>query len=170
MRWYIGLLILVALIVATGQPIVAQGTPVDEVAPEEEALIAAVWAYEEALEAGDIERLLTFFADEAYALPPDEDVVMGKTDIAEYMASFFDDKALEREFTLVDYTISGDYATRLGSWTNMLSDPNGGAPALEVGRCMFGYEYDGTDWKIIWQIWNDADDCPPALSHDGSPC
>jgi ketosteroid isomerase-like protein len=170
MRWHIVVLLLLALLVATGQPMIAHGEPMDAPAPNPEALESAVWAYEEALEAGNIKHLLSFFAEDAYALPPGGDAVIGKEAIAEYMGGFFDEKVLDRNFKLVDYTVSGNYATRLGEWINTFTSMDGSTPVLEVGRCMFGYELDGMEWKIAWQIWNYANDAPPALSHDGSPC
>lgn len=170
MRRYMAPLMLLVLFLAVAWPTIAQAATVNAAAPSEEALEAAVWAYEEALEAGNVEQLLAFFVEDAFTLPPGEGAVVGKEAIAEYMTGFFDDNELDREFKLISYNVSGNYATRLGEWTNVLTPAGGGTLDVEVGRCMFGYEFDGEEWKVAWQIWNYGDNLAPMLSHDGSPC
>jgi ketosteroid isomerase-like protein len=163
-------LLILALAFSVGQPTLVEAAPGQNAPASEEALIDAIWAYEEALESGKVEDLLAFFAEDAYALPPGATPVIGKEALAEFMGGTFNDTVLDREFELVSYTIAGDYATRLGEWTNTFITPENDVPTQEVGRCVFGYEFNGTEWKIAWQIWNYSDDLPPEMSHDGHPC
>ena len=172
MRWTIGvptLLTLLALLVAVALPALVQAAPT-MAADRNAELESAIWAYEEAFEVGDLARLVTFFDEDAYAVPPGAMPLMGREAIEAYMAGMLENKALDREFKLISYKVSGDYATRLGEWTNTFLPVEGGDPQIEVGHCMFGYEFDGEEWKVVWQIWNNTNDLPPAIFRDGSPC
>jgi|GEM_PF-1033224 len=115
---------------------------------------AAVWAYEDAYQAGDVDRLMTLYADDVVSLPPGFPKTEGKADLEAGFQEFFDTFTLDRDFELVSVEVSGDKATRLGEWTQTLTPKDGGEPIVETGRCILGYEKVGDEWQVAWEIWN----------------
>ena len=120
----------------------------------EKQLEEAVWAYEDAFQSGDVERLMALYADDVVSLPPGFPKTEGKADLEASLQAFFDEFTLERDFELVNVQVAGDTATRLGEWTQTITSKDGGEPILETGRCILGYEKVGTEWMVTWEIWN----------------
>ena len=170
MRWYLVFPLVLTLLLAAALPIMAHNMVEPTADQNAEQLQETIWAYEEAFKAGDVEKLVTFFAEDAYAMPPDMTPLLDKPSIEHFYANMFEEQMLTREFRVIEVTIDGNHATRLGEWTNMLTPVDGGEPTLAVGHCMFGFEFDGIEWKVAWQIWNYVQEAPPALSRDGNPC
>jgi ketosteroid isomerase-like protein len=50
--------------------------------------------------------------------------------------------------------MAGDYATRTGEWTQVLTPTDGGEPITEVGRCVVAFKKVAGEWKVAWEIWN----------------
>jgi ketosteroid isomerase-like protein len=127
---------------------------------EEEQFVEAAMANENAFQSGDVDRIIEFYAEDAVSMPPGFPVSAGKEAIEADLRFFFDEFDLEREFTLVDYEVTGEYATRSGEWTQTLTPKAGGDPVVETGRCLLGFKKVGDEWKVAWEIWNTYE--PPA--------
>ena len=162
MRYVPFLLVLIALILSACQPIVVQ--PVS-VAPEqesaaqqeaeEEQFVEAAMANENAFQSGDVDRIIEFYAEDAVSMPPGFPVSTGKEAIEADLRAFFDEFDLDREFTLVDYEVTGEVATRTGEWTQTLTPKAGGDPMIaETGRCVLGFKKVGDEWKVALETWN----------------
>jgi uncharacterized protein (TIGR02246 family) len=148
----VAMLALLAIVVLSGCSTTA---PEQAAAAElEKQIEEAVWTYEEALQSGDLERLMGLYADDVVSLPPGFPKTEGKADLEASLQEFFDAYAIERDFELVNVQVAGDTATRLGEWTQTLTPKDGGAPIVETGRCILGYEKVGNEWKVAWEIWN----------------
>jgi ketosteroid isomerase-like protein len=161
MRYVPFVFALIALILGACQPIVTQP---ESVAPEqdsaaqqkaeEERFVEAAMANENAFQSGDVGQIIEFYAEDAVSMPPGFPVSTGKEAIEADLRAFFDEFDLDREFTLVDYEVTGDYATRQGEWTQTLTPKAGGDPIVETGRCVLGFKKVGDEWKVAWEIWN----------------
>lgn len=119
-----------------------------------EKFVDTVWAYEEAFQAGEVDRVIEFYAPDAVSLPPGYPPSVGREAIEADLTGFFSEFDLEREFDLVDYEVAGDNATRLGEWTQTLTPKAGGDPIVETGRCVLGWRKINGEWKVVWEIWN----------------
>lgn len=119
-----------------------------------EKFVDTVWAYEEAFQAGEVDRVIEFYAPDAVSLPPGYPPSVGREAIEADLTGFFGEFDLEREFDLVDYEVAGDNATRLGEWTQTLTPKAGGDPIVETGRCVLGWRKINGEWKVVWEIWN----------------
>ena len=116
--------------------------------------VETVWAYEEAFQAGDVDQVIEFYAQDAVSLPPGYPPSVGREAIEADLRWFFGEFDLERGFVLVDYEVVGNYATRLGEWTQTLTPKAGGDPIVETGRCILGWRKIEGEWKVVWEIWN----------------
>lgn len=143
-------LLLVLLILGAYQ---LGSAPVSE-AESEKKFLDTVWANEAAFQAGDVDQLIEFYASDAVSLPPGYPPSVGRDAIEADLRWFFGEFALEREWELVDYTVVGNYATRLGDWTQTLTPRTGGDPIVEHGRCVLGWSKINGEWKVVWEIWN----------------
>jgi ketosteroid isomerase-like protein len=110
-------------------------------------------AYEEAFQAEDVDRVIEFYAPDAVSFPPGYPTSVGRETIEADLQWFFDTFELERDFELAEYEVVGNYATRLGEWTQTLT-PAEGDPIVETGRCMLGWRKINGEWKVVWEIWN----------------
>ena len=120
----------------------------------EEEVKAAILAYEEAYEAGDVERLMTLYADDVVSIPPGYPMVQGKEAVEAGYRDFFAAYTLERDFNILDLEVHGNTASRLMEWTNVWTPREDGETITEVGHCVFDYEKIDGEWKVTREIWN----------------
>ena len=151
---------LVALILSACQPIVAQpkGTALvqdaaAQKAADQQEFLQFVMDVEQNGQSGDVDRIMEDYADDVLSLLPGRPAMDNAALRADWQA-FFDTYTLERTFKLEQYTVAGDYGTRIGSWTNVLTPKAGGDPIVEVGRCVLGFKKVDGAWKIAWEIAN----------------
>jgi ketosteroid isomerase-like protein len=121
---------------------------------QEDEFLEAVWAHENAFQAGDVDQLTELYAEDAVSMPPGFPASVGQRAIEADLRFFFDEFALDREFSLANYEIAGDYATRQGEWTQTLTPKAGGDPIVETGRCTLGFKKLDDEWQVVWEIWN----------------
>ena len=95
--------------------------------------VDTLWAFEEAFQSGDVDQVIEFYAPDAVSLPPGYPPSVGREAIEADLRYFFDEFALERKFELVDYEVVGNYATRLGEWTQTLTPEGEAEPSVETG-------------------------------------
>jgi uncharacterized protein (TIGR02246 family) len=114
----------------------------------------AVSAWEEAYQAGDLDRLIEIYADDAVSMPPGVPILEGKAAIEADFRQFFKEFKVERQFSLVDLEMSGDMAVRRGEWTQTFTPKAGGESVTQVGKCLVVFKRFGDEWKAIMEIWN----------------
>lgn len=144
----------VVLIILSGcqpiQPVAAAQSK----ATGEESFIEVAMAFEQAYQDEDLEKVISFYADDAISRAPGFPTDVGKDAIKVAYESFFDAYDIEREFQLAGVEVLGDHATRFGEWTQVLTPVDGGEPITEVGRCIVAFEKVDGEWKVAWEIWN----------------
>jgi uncharacterized protein (TIGR02246 family) len=143
----------------------AAPTPPDARAADERAIreIEAEWS--KAAAAKDLERWVSFYADDAAVYPPGIPMVTGKDTIRKTMAAFFATPgvSLSLQLTKVEVSRSGDLAYCSGTYTGTMNDPKG-KPVTDRGKYVVVYEKqpDG-NWKCVADIYN-SDLPAPALA------
>ena len=160
--------VLLALLLVVALPMDVQAAQGSEL----EQFQAAVTEYEKHFTAGDVDALMTLFAEEVKAIPPGEEMLIGRPAIEAHLTSFLGAYTLDRQFEVLEYAVNENTAYRLGEWTNILTPVDGGGiPQVEVGHCMFGYEKVDGEWMVVLQLWNyeDLPNVAPAMTHDGMP-
>jgi ketosteroid isomerase-like protein len=155
---YLLALCLVSALLLACQPIrpeaVVQADSGTNAAEEEAQLIEAALALEEAYQNEDLERVLAFYADDALSHAPGFPTDVGKEAIKTAYEAYFDAYDLQRDFQLAGVEVNGEYATRTGEWTQVLTPKDGGEPITEIGRCVLGWKKVNGEWKVVWEIWN----------------
>ena len=153
------LLVLIALLLIGCQPL--QPIPADAAAPSmeemaaaEQAFVDTVMAAETALQSEDAALAASYYAEDAVSMPPGYPPSFGREAIQGDLEFYFDSFDIERDFSLMNYEINGDNATRMAEWTQTLVPTDGNEPIVEQGQCILGFEKIDGEWKIAWEIWN----------------
>jgi ketosteroid isomerase-like protein len=122
----------------------------------EKQIREVVATFEEAYRAGDVDRIMEFYADDAISMPPGFPASVGKAAIRADFEMFYTDLTVEeRNFQITDIWIAGNLATRRAVWDQTLSWNDGSAPPFtEYGQCVVSFKKLGNEWKVIWEIWN----------------
>jgi ketosteroid isomerase-like protein len=121
---------------------------------EREQFIKVAMDLEEAYQQEDLERVISFYAEDAISQAPGFPSDKGKAAVKAAYQAYFDTYDIQRDFHLASVEIAGDYATRTGEWTQVSTPTDGGEPITEVGRCVLAFKKVDGEWKVVWEIWN----------------
>jgi uncharacterized protein (TIGR02246 family) len=120
----------------------------------------AEWS--EAAQRRDIDRVLSFWADDATVFPPGSPPVIGKPAIREFVAKSFQTPgfSISWKTTAVVVSRSGDFAYGTGTNRVTFSGPDGKQGTVE-GKAVTVWrrEPEGV-WKCVIDIWNDVPSSP----------
>jgi uncharacterized protein (TIGR02246 family) len=109
-------------------------------------------AEEQAWSSKDLEKTLSFYADDATLMYPNMPSIVGKDNIKAYMKTSFADSALTLQYQItgVDVAQSGDLGYTKGTLTYTMTDPRTGKPTNDRGKMLTvrRKESDGS-WKIV---------------------
>jgi len=109
-------------------------------------------AEEQAWISKDIEKVLSFYADDATLMYPNTPPIIGKDAIRAYEKPFFADPAftVQYQITGVDVAQSGDLGYTQGTQTYTTSDPKTGKVVTDRGKWLTvrKKQADGS-WKIV---------------------
>ena len=114
----------------------------------------AVFAWEDAYQTGDMDRLMEIYAEDAVSMPPNRPILEGKEVIAADFEQFFEEFTVDRQFSLLDIEIASDTAIRGGEWTQTFKPKTGGDSITEIGKCIVVFKRFDGEWKTTLEIWN----------------
>jgi len=119
----------------------------------------AEWS--EAAQSRDVDRVVSYWADDATVLPPGGPAIVGKAAIREFVAKSFKNPSFRIAWKTSDVFVSPDGTFAYGLGTNRVNvTAPDGTPVTIDGKAVtiWRREKDGS-WKCVVDIWNDA---PPA--------
>ena len=109
-----------------------------------------------ASEGRDIERILSFWTDDAVVLPPDLPAIIGKAALRQYVESSLQVPGFRITWSTDEAVLSpdGQFAYLLGNNAVTMDDPTG-QPVTTKGRAVTIW-LRGTDgeWRCAVDIWN----------------
>lgn len=117
--------------------------------------IDAEWAAI-ASEGRDVDRMLSFWTDDAIVIAPGLPVVAGKAALREYVETSFRIPGFEISWSTTDCTVSADgsLAYMFSSNTVTADDPDG-FPTTTLGRAVTIWRCEGDGkWRCAVDIWN----------------
>jgi len=129
--------------------------PVVDVEADKEAIKKITDDFNAALNAGDIDKLVSLFTDDAVRIPPNEPALIGKEAIRGMFQQQLDQFTVQNEGVIVDLKVSGDLAFFRGSWTSINTPKDGGKPLKYNGSyvSVIQKQPDGS-WKTICNSWS----------------
>ena len=154
----------VLLLVITGA---LAGSPALADTPDLQAERATLFrldkAWAQAAAAKDVEKVLSFWADDARVFPPGQPAVIGKEALRQYVSGAFAVPGFAIQWETSEFVVSAsaDIAYGMGTNTVTVSGPEGRS-LTEHARAVTVWRKDpGGTWKCVIDIWN-ADPAPPA--------
>jgi len=116
----------------------------------------AEWA--KAAEARDLERILSYWSDDASVLPPASPALVGKDAIRAYIGQSLQMPGFRISWKTNDVTVaeSGELAYGVGTNRVSLTGPDG-KPVTVEGKAVTVWRKDSAGgWKCVVDIWNDV--------------
>ena len=104
---------------------------------------------------GDLERILSFWADDATVLPPGSPPLVGKRAIREYIEASLRTPGFSISWNTTEVVVSesGDLAYGVGVNRVSFSGPDG-KPVVIEGNAVTAWRKDPAGWKCVIDIWN----------------
>ena len=104
---------------------------------------------------GDLERILSFWADDATVFPPGSPALAGKPAIREYIAASLRTPGFSISWRTNEVVVaaSGDLAYGVGVNRVSFSGPDG-KPMFIDGKAVTVWRNDPDGWKCVIDIWN----------------
>ena len=115
-------------------------------------------AWSRAVEDRDVERAVSFWADDAIVFPPGSPPVVGKVAIREFVTKSFQTPgfSISWKTTTVAVSRSGDIAYTTGTNRVTFNAP-AGKQGLVEGKAVAIWRRDASGtWKCVVDIWNDV--------------
>ena len=130
--------------------------PVVDVEADVEAVKKITDDFNVAMSAGNIDKLVSLYTDDAVRIPPNKPPLVGKEAIRNLFQEQLDQFTVQNEGVIVDLKVSGDLAFVRGSWTSINTPKTGGDSLKENGSfvSVIQKQLDGS-WKVICNIWSD---------------
>jgi uncharacterized protein (TIGR02246 family) len=112
-------------------------------------------AEEQAWSSKDLDKAVSFYADDAIVMDPNMPAVIGKENIRAFIKRIFADTAFEVQYQInrVDVAKSGDLGYTQGTLTSTMTDPTTGKPMSDRGTWLTvrKKQADGS-WKIVQDV------------------
>ena len=128
---------------------------------ERAAILATDRPWQEAIAAKDVERTLSFWADDAVVLPPGQPSVVGKDALRGFVTESFKIPGFGLWWETGTITVGphGDVAYAMARNTTTLNGPDGKPMALRGKAVTVWRKSADGQWKCAVDIWNE--DAPP---------
>ncbi len=117
----------------------------------------AAWS-RAASEGRDIERVVSYWADDAMVLPPGSPPIVGKSAIRKFVAESFRTPGFNISWKTTDVVVArgGDVAYSTGTNRVAVSGPDG-KPVVVSGKAVAVWRRDKEGaWRCVIDIWNDS--------------
>jgi len=120
----------------------------------------AEWS--QAAQGRDVDRVVSFWADDATVFPPGSPPVIGKPAIREFVAKSFQTPGFSISWrtTRVVVSRSGDFAYGTGTNRMTFSGPDGKQVTVEGKAVTVWHREPDKVWKCVIDIWNDVSSPP----------
>ena len=144
--------ILLFVIVILGATLVAQNAKQRE---DETAIRNADAEWSRAIEAKDLEKATSFYADDASVYRSNAPLVTGRDNIRQTWSHFFDTPGFHLQFapTKVEVAKSGDMAYDAGTFEGKMNGSDG-TPTTVQGKYVVVWKKQNGQWKAVADIFN----------------
>ena len=111
-------------------------------------------AWNDAFNAGDIDRLIALYTEDAVSMPPGAAPNIGRAAIKTDIGAFLAAHTVRETVQIQDIMIQGDMAVERADYDIQIT-PRTGQPFAEHGKHIVAYRR-GPDgkWRIKFEIWN----------------
>ena len=108
-----------------------------------------------ASDASDLARVMSYYADDAIAIPPNEPAAIGKDAIRSWMQQFYDAFIPKEEYVVDGVEISCGMAYARITWSGTFTPKDGGEQRKSNGNWIWVFKKQPDDtWKIVYMMWS----------------
>ena len=152
------------LILATLALLAAGCAPQVDLEAERAALLTADEAWSES--APDLDRFLSFYADDGSLLPPDAPVATGHEAIRAYLSGLFaaPEFALHWTTTKAELSRTGDLGYTYGTYELSFQDAEGNPVASQGKSLVVWKKQPDGQWKVVADMFNRGAPATPAAA------
>ena len=133
--------------------------PPDTSAEDSQSINAANTQWLDAFNRGDAAALAAFYTEEAKILEPNSQMIVGRESIQAMFQGFFDTGALELQLTVIELSVNGDMAHKVGKYT-LTIQPEEGEVISDNGKHVTIWKRVNGSWKVDVDIWNSSVQLP----------
>ena len=110
-----------------------------------------------ALSRGDLDSLMSAYADDVISLPPNQPALVGKAAVQTMWEQTLTDFAIQVSVNVEEVEVAGSWAFERGTFKMKLSPRAGGAPIEDTGKYLdvLRQQADGS-WKYSRVSWNSS--------------
>jgi ketosteroid isomerase-like protein len=139
-----------AALVLTWSPAIASGGPDDDA----KTLIKLDDDWSRAAAKRDIDLIVSFYAEDGNAYPPNEPAAIGKAAARKVWAAYLSEPSFKISWKTTKAEVSGDMGYTVGTYEDSFDGPDG-KTVHERGKylCIWKKQKDGS-WKAIQDMWN----------------
>jgi uncharacterized protein (TIGR02246 family) len=153
----LSLAVFVVILASCGTTQQPAQAPADTRAQDEAAIRAATQDWGKAIDSGNLDQTLSYYADDAWVYPQNTPIAKTADQRRNVWAAFFATPGaadMEGDITRVEVAQSGDLAVEFGTFAMTMNDKKG-KPITENEKYVTTWkkQADGK-WKVIADIWN----------------
>jgi len=122
---------------------------------DEQAIRDLDKSWSQAAQSKDLDKTVSYYADDATMLPDDAPIANGKAQIREAWSHFLSMPGFSLSFapTKVVVAKSHDLAYEIGTYELTVNDAQG-QPAKSVGKYVVNWQKSAGQWKVVADIFN----------------
>ncbi len=123
---------------------------------DEQAIRALDVAWSNAAQSKDLDKTVSYYADDASVLPPNMPIATGKDAIRAVWSQMLAAPGGSITFgpTKIVVSESRDLAYEIGTYQSTANDAQG-KPATSTGKFVVAWQKRGGQWKVVADIFND---------------
>ena len=104
--------------------------------------------------AKDVERVASFYADDAIAYPPGEPMAVGKAASKKVWATYFSDPSFAISWKTAHAEVVGELGYTSGTYDNSFKGPDGNTVHANGKYVVVWRKQKDGGWKAIHDVWN----------------
>ena|SRR5437868_5607573 len=105
---------------------------------------------------GNVDGMVSFYADDAILMPPGAPVMNGKAAIRQFWSGLTSLGAIDAKLTTDDVIQSGNLAAETGHFELSITPQGAPNPIKDNGKYLVVWRNDGGEWKIVRDIFNSS--------------
>ena len=104
--------------------------------------------------ARDVERVVSFYTDDAIAYPPDEPIAVGKAGAKKVWAAYFSDPSFAVSWKTEHAEVAGELGYTTGTTETSFKGPDGKTARAKGKYVVVWRKQKDGSWKALHDIWN----------------
>ena len=133
-----------------------ENATVTDVEADIQAIKDMVAKFNDAVNAANIDELMSFYADDAVEIPPSEPAIIGKGAIRKNLQELLEEMTPHEEYVVKSVHVGGDLAVAHVTWASIAMNKNGVEQIGPGGNWIANFEKQpDASWKCIYSIFSD---------------